>query len=65
MQNCLLFAFSTIIPQFFRPRSWSDLVYVLLTHDPYLKCLNTSIDFPSFYNRLASHKKHICAHALA
>ncbi|VUZ39499.1 unnamed protein product, partial [Hymenolepis diminuta] len=23
----------------FRPRSWSDLIYVPMTHDPYLPCL--------------------------
>ncbi|VUZ49173.1 unnamed protein product [Hymenolepis diminuta] len=36
-----------------------------MTHSPRLTCLNASIDFPLFYNRLASHKRHICAHALA
>ncbi|VUZ51297.1 unnamed protein product [Hymenolepis diminuta] len=36
-----------------------------MTHNPCLTCLNASIDFPSFYNLLASHKKHITAHALA
>ncbi|VUZ43810.1 unnamed protein product [Hymenolepis diminuta] len=47
-QNYLLFAFSTIIPQFFRPRCWSDLIYVPMTHNPCLTCLSASIDFPSF-----------------
>ncbi|VUZ42169.1 unnamed protein product, partial [Hymenolepis diminuta] len=64
-QNYLLFAFSTIIPPFFQPRSWSDLIYVPMTHSPCLTCLSPSTDFPFFYNRLASYKKHICAHALA
>ncbi|VUZ44044.1 unnamed protein product, partial [Hymenolepis diminuta] len=35
-QNYLLFAFSTIIPQFFHPRRWSDLIYVPMTHNPCL-----------------------------
>ncbi|VUZ47100.1 unnamed protein product [Hymenolepis diminuta] len=36
-----------------------------MTHNPCLTCLNASIDFPSFLYRLASLKRHICAHALA
>ncbi|VUZ56022.1 unnamed protein product [Hymenolepis diminuta] len=33
-----------------------------MTHNPCLTCLNASIDFPLFYNRLASHKKaHLCS----
>ncbi|VUZ48880.1 unnamed protein product, partial [Hymenolepis diminuta] len=65
-QNYLLFAFSTIIPQFFRPRSWSDLIYVPMTHNPRLSDMSKRVHrFPlSPNNRLASHKRHICAHAL-
>ncbi|VUZ49055.1 unnamed protein product, partial [Hymenolepis diminuta] len=48
-----------------RPGSRSDLIYVPITHNPCLTCLNASIDFPLFYNRLVSNKRHICAHALA
>ncbi|VUZ49938.1 unnamed protein product, partial [Hymenolepis diminuta] len=47
------------------PRSWSDLIYVPVTHSPCLTGLKVSIEFPLFYNRLASHERHICAHALA
>ncbi|VUZ56743.1 unnamed protein product [Hymenolepis diminuta] len=47
------------------PRSWSDIFYVPMKHDSYLSCLNAPIDFPPFYNHLVSHKRHICAHALA
>ncbi|VUZ46490.1 unnamed protein product [Hymenolepis diminuta] len=36
-----------------------------MTHDPYLPCQTRPSMSPLFYNRLASHKKHICTHALA
>ncbi|VUZ50983.1 unnamed protein product, partial [Hymenolepis diminuta] len=66
-QNYRLFAFSTIIPQFFRPRSWSDFIYVPMTHNPCLSDMSKRAPrFPLFSNNcLASHKRHICAHALA
>ncbi|VUZ44560.1 unnamed protein product [Hymenolepis diminuta] len=66
-QNYLLFAFSTIIPPFFRPRSWSDFIDVPMTHNPCLSDMSKRVHrFPLFSNkRLASHKGHICARALA
>ncbi|VUZ43530.1 unnamed protein product, partial [Hymenolepis diminuta] len=36
-----------------------------MTHNPYLPFLDAPIDFPLFYNRLVSYKKHFCAHVLA
>ncbi|VUZ49715.1 unnamed protein product [Hymenolepis diminuta] len=29
-----------------RPRSWNDIIYIPMTHNPCLTCLNASIDFP-------------------
>ncbi|VUZ57294.1 unnamed protein product, partial [Hymenolepis diminuta] len=64
-QNYLLFAFSTIIPQFFRPRSWSDFIYVPMTHNPRLPYLNASIDSSHSITASLHIKRHICAQALA
>ncbi|KAM3177860.1 hypothetical protein ACTXT7_003697 [Hymenolepis weldensis] len=47
-----------------RPRGRSDVFYAPMTQNPYLSCLNSPITFPPFHNRLASPKKHICAHVL-
>ncbi|VUZ39318.1 unnamed protein product, partial [Hymenolepis diminuta] len=66
-QNYLLFAFSTIIPQFFRPRSWSDFIYVPMMHNPCLSDMSKRVHrFPLSSITASLHiKRHICAHALA
>ncbi|KAM3174016.1 hypothetical protein ACTXT7_011388 [Hymenolepis weldensis] len=48
-----------------RPRSWSDVFYIPMRHNPYLSCLNRSINFPPFYDRPVSSKKYICTHVLS
>ncbi|VUZ48947.1 unnamed protein product, partial [Hymenolepis diminuta] len=57
-QNFLLFAFSTIIPQFFPPRSLSDLIYVPITHNPCLSDMSKRVQrFPLFTITASLHKK--------
>ncbi|VUZ55151.1 unnamed protein product, partial [Hymenolepis diminuta] len=39
---CILYDSTSV----FRPRSWSDVFYVSMAHNPYLSCLNAPINFP-------------------